>query len=67
MIKTILAVLDGQDAAHASIDLALRWSSDFGATLVGLGVLDESLISPAEPVPLGGGEAKRTLDAARHE
>jgi len=65
MIKTILAVLDGQDAEHASIDFALRWSSDFGATLVGLGVLDEGLVNPPEPVPLGGGEAKRARDAAR--
>jgi len=68
MIKTILAVLDRQDAEHASIGLALRWSSDFGATLICLGVLDESIINPPEAVPLGGGEAKRTLDAARmHE
>jgi nucleotide-binding universal stress UspA family protein len=65
MIKTILLVLDGQDADHASIDLVLRWSSDFGATLVGLGLLDESLVNPPEPVPLGGAEAKRTRDAAR--
>jgi len=65
MIKTILVVLDGQDSDHASIDLALRWSSDFDATLVGLGVLDEDLVNPPEPVPLGGGEAKRARDAAR--
>jgi nucleotide-binding universal stress UspA family protein len=65
MIKSILVILDGQDADHASIDLALRWSTDFGATVVGLGVLDEDLVNPLEPVPLGGGEAKRTLDTAR--
>jgi nucleotide-binding universal stress UspA family protein len=67
MIKTILAVLDGQDSDHASIDLALRWSSELGATLVGLGLLDENIINPPEPVPLGGGEAKRSRDAARME
>jgi nucleotide-binding universal stress UspA family protein len=65
MIKSILIVLDGQDASHASIDLALRWSSEFGAALVGLGVLDEDIVNPPEPVPLGGGEAKRTRDAER--
>lgn len=68
MLKSILLVLDGQGVDHGSIDLGIRWSLEFDALLVGLGVIDESLVSPAEPVPLGAGQAKHDLDQARlHE
>ena len=68
MIKTILVVLDGQSPQHASIDLALQWSTEFDALLVGFGVIDEAAVHPPEAVPVGAGLAKAELDAARlHE
>jgi nucleotide-binding universal stress UspA family protein len=68
MLTTILLVLDGQSADHGSVNLGLRWASEFSAMLVGLGVIDERATHLHEPVPIGAGEAKRQLDAARlHE
>ena len=68
MIKTILAVVDGANPDHGSIQLAIRWASNTNALLVGLGVIDESITHRAESVPLGASEAKHELDAARlHE
>lgn len=65
MLKTILAVVDGQNARHASLELAMRWAGEAQGMLVGLGIIDEDIVHPLEPVPLGGGAAKQELDAAR--
>jgi nucleotide-binding universal stress UspA family protein len=65
MLKTILLVIDGQSADHGSVELALRWSSQYDAMLVGHGMIEESAVHSLEPVPLGAGEARRELDAAR--
>jgi nucleotide-binding universal stress UspA family protein len=68
MPKSILLVLDDQPVEHASVEIALRWASEFDALLVGLGVLDETHVNPVEPTPIGAGEAKRQRDAVRlHE
>ena len=65
MLKSILLVLDDQGVDHGSVDMAIRWAVEFDALLVGLGVIDEDAVRPAEPVPLGAGQAKRELDAHR--
>jgi nucleotide-binding universal stress UspA family protein len=65
MLKTILLVLEGQSPEHGSVSLGLRWASEFSAMLVGLGVIDEDLVHPHEPVPIGATHAKIELDAAR--
>jgi nucleotide-binding universal stress UspA family protein len=65
MIKTILLVIDGQPINHPSIELALRWSKECSAQLVGMGVIDEWVVHPAEAVPLGAGQAKVEWDADR--
>jgi nucleotide-binding universal stress UspA family protein len=68
MLKSILLVLDDQPLDHGAVELAIRWSVDCDALLVGLGVIDESAVNPAEAVPLGAGQSKVELDAARmHE
>lgn len=68
MLKTILVVFGGNDADHPSIDFAIRLAAEADAMLIGLGVIDESQISPAEPMPIGGGSLKLARDAAKlHE
>ena len=65
MLKSVLLVFDNQGVDHGSVGLGIRWSLEFDALLVGLGVIDEDVVHPLEAVPLGGGQAKRELDAAR--
>ena len=67
MLKSILLVVDGRFATHASIDLAIGWARQAGGTLGVLGVIDEDKVYTREAVPLGGGQAKREADAARLE
>jgi len=65
MFKSILLVLGEEGTKHASVDLALRWAEMADALLVGLGIVDTAAVHPVEAVPLGAGQAKRELDAAR--
>ena len=68
MFRSLLLVLDGQHVDHGSVDLGIGWSKEYDALLVGLGIIDEAVVHPLEPVPLGAGHAKQVLDAARlHE
>jgi nucleotide-binding universal stress UspA family protein len=67
MLKSILLVVDGRFATHASIDLAIGWAREADGTLGVLGVIDEDKVYTREPVPLGGAQAKREADAARYE
>ena len=65
MFKSILLVLGEHDPNHAAVNLALRWALEADALLVGLGLIDQTRVHPLEAVPLGAGQSKRELDAAR--
>jgi nucleotide-binding universal stress UspA family protein len=65
MLRSVLVALDGSDYGKAAVALALDWATRFGASLLGLGVVDEPLIEGAEAVPLGGAVYKRERDEAR--
>lgn len=67
MLKSILLVVDGRFATHASIDLAIGWAREAGGTLGVLGIIDEDKVYTREAVPLGGAQAKREADASRYE
>jgi nucleotide-binding universal stress UspA family protein len=67
VLRSILVPLDGSPQSAAAVDLAIRWGAQFGARLVGVGVVDEPTILKAEPVPLGAFSYKEMRDQARLE
>ncbi|MBX3415591.1 MAG: universal stress protein [Pirellulales bacterium] len=67
MLRTLLLAFDADGLEHAATRVAMEWALQHQALLVGLGIIDESAVNPREAVPLGGGQAKRELDAARLE
>jgi nucleotide-binding universal stress UspA family protein len=65
MLRSVLVALDGSAYSNSAIALALEWAARFGASLLGLGVVDEPSILGAEAVPLGAGAYKLHRDEAR--
>lgn len=65
MLRSILVPLDGSVYGDSATTLALEWGTRFGASLVGVGVLDEPGITKPEAVPLGAGAYKSERDEAR--
>jgi nucleotide-binding universal stress UspA family protein len=51
MVHRILVAIDGSAPADAATTLALDWGQRLGASLVGLGILDEPAIMGAEAIP----------------
>jgi nucleotide-binding universal stress UspA family protein len=55
MLARILIGLDVPNHVNPLTDLGIRWAKQFGATLVGLGIVDEPGIRAIEPAwPVGG-------------
>jgi nucleotide-binding universal stress UspA family protein len=55
MLGSILIGLDTAKHADALVELGIRWAKPTGATLVGLGIVDEPGIRAIEPAfPIGG-------------
>ena len=55
MIRSILIGLDTPDHVGALAEMGIRWARRFGATLVGLAIVDEPGIRAIEPLgPVGG-------------
>lgn len=65
MLKSILIGVDGSSSGSAAIDLGIRWAWNFGATLVGMGIVNEPAICGPEPVPLGATAFKCERDEMR--
>jgi nucleotide-binding universal stress UspA family protein len=65
MLKKILVALDESPCSDSATTLTLDWANRFGASLLGLGVLDEPSITAPEAVPLGASYFKRGLDEKR--
>jgi nucleotide-binding universal stress UspA family protein len=65
VLKAILVALDGSVYSDSAATLALEWAARFGASLVGVGILDEPGIRRPEAVPLGAGFYKKERDEAR--
>ena len=55
MLHSILIGIDAFGSSIAAQTLGERWASRFGATLVGLGVVDEPGIRAIEPARAVGG------------
>ena len=63
MLRSILVGLDGSPTSESAVELGIRWAGQFGALLVGIGIIDEPTIRKPEPVPLGAGPYKLRRDA----
>ena len=64
MLRNILIPLEGSPSAMAALDYGIQLAHDFGAELVGVGLVDEMAIRRAEAVPLGGFAFKQERDDA---
>lgn len=62
MLKSVLVGVSGSACSHEATKLAIQWAQRHRAKLVGVGVIDDELLMPAEPVPLGGGQFKVERD-----
>lgn len=62
MLKSIIVGVSGSPCSHEAAKLAIQWAKTHQAKLVGVGVLDDELLAPAEAVPLGGGAIKAERD-----
>ncbi len=59
MLGSMLIGLDSVKHGASLVELAIRWGRPFGATLVGLGIVDEPGIRAIEPAwPVGGTPGK---------
>ncbi len=59
MLGSMLIGLDSTNHGASLVELAIRWGRPFGATLVGLGIVDEPGIRAIEPAwPVGGTPGK---------
>ena len=56
MLRSILIGLDGSNYSTAAIDLGIRWAQRSGATLIGMGIVDEPGILAPQMVALEGGQ-----------
>ena len=64
-LRQLLVAMDGSAHGRAAATLAIGWARRFGATLLGLGIVDEPGITKPEPVSLGGTSFKRERDDMR--
>jgi nucleotide-binding universal stress UspA family protein len=65
MIQSILVPLDGSEYSETALVLGIRWARRTGATLVGLGIVDEPTICRPEATGIGGSSFKRHRDELR--
>ena len=65
MLRTVLVALDESSYADSATTLALEWGTRFGASLLGLGILDKPSITAPEPVPLGASSFRKGLEEQR--
>lgn len=64
MLKRLVVGLNGSEFSRAAGELAIAWAKAHAAAVLGVGVVDPTVLSPAEPVPLGGAAFKHERDEA---
>jgi len=64
MLRRILVGLNGSEYSVAAMDYATALAAKHGASLVGLGIVDEPHLTAPELVPLGAGAFKEERDTA---
>ena len=64
MLRRILVGLNGSEYSVAAMEYAIALAAKHGASLVGLGIVDEPHLTAPESVPLGAGAFKEERDTA---
>lgn len=62
MLKSLVVGVSGSASSQAAARLAMQWGQAHDAKVIGVGVLDDEQLAPAESVPLGGGPYKAERD-----
>lgn len=62
MLKSLVVGVSGSASSQAAARLAMQWGQAHDAKVIGVGVLDDEQLAPAESVPLGGGQFKTERD-----
>lgn len=62
MLKRLVVGLNGSDFSRAAGELAIAWAKTHSASVLGVGVVDPTVLSPAEFVPIGGAAYKQERD-----
>lgn len=62
MLKSLVVGVSGSASSQAAARLAMQWGQAHDAKVVGVGVLDDEQLTPAESVPVGGGQFKAERD-----
>lgn len=62
MLKSLVVGVSGSPCSQEAVKLAIQWARESPAKVIGVGVLDDERLAPAEPVPLGGGPFKAERD-----
>ena len=65
MLRSALVALDESPYSESATTLALDWGARFGASLLGVGILDEPSITGPELVPIGARAFKLRSDKSR--
>lgn len=55
MLRSILIGLDASASGSAAVEVGIQWAKRCDAVLVGLGIVDESVVSQRQPVLVGSG------------
>jgi nucleotide-binding universal stress UspA family protein len=66
-LKRVIVALGGSEYMDAAVSEACHIAARNGAEIVGIAVMDETLVDPAEPSPMGAGSAAADLRAERQE
>ena len=64
-LKRVIVALGGSEYMEAAVAEACQIAARNGAEIVGIAVLDETLVDPAEPSPMGAGAAAADLRSER--
>ncbi len=62
MLKSLVVGVSGSASSQAAARLAMQWGQAHDAKVIGVGVLDDAQLAPAESVPLGGSQFKTERD-----
>ncbi len=58
MLKSLVVGVSGSASSQAAARRAMQWGQAHDAKVIGVGVLDDEQLAPAESIPLGGGQFK---------
>ncbi len=64
MLRRMVVGLNSSELSREAGELAIAWAKTHAVSMLGVGVVDPTVLAPAEPVPLGGASFKHERDEA---